>query len=93
VIVCDQIVLTAEKAKELRNWLDRPGLNILLDVAASQVKYHEALALNNAVEAKKRPLKGTISETEIEEAFRYATFIDVLNEFAHAQEFKTTKLT
>lgn len=93
MIVCDQIDLPAEKAKELRNWLDKGALNILIAVAEAQVKYHEALALNNATEAKTRPLKLSISDTEIEKAVRYQTFLDVLREFVEKQEFRTTKLT
>lgn len=88
--------LPVEPDRELRSWLGKSSRQTLIRVAEAQVKRHQADALRDLVAAKDFEPKHDTASVSLKKAQRYATFIEVLEEFtnrAPGEPYTTAKLS
>lgn len=81
--------------QKLRRWLSQPEADTLRRVIYAQCQFHQAEALEKALDAKPGAADSLLSQDAIKQAARYHDFLEILREFTNAgegQHFHIAKL-
>lgn len=92
MITCSLESLPLGQTTALRQWLNKAELETLRTVIDAQVKFHQAKALEQALEASDRNAKLDAGNADLQAAQRYSVCLDVLQEFAGKTDFQIAKI-